>query len=198
MFFWGCEQYGNKGPYPCKSFSVTSTFTSLLLSRESPVSFSSWPSPPSPSCSLPPFALAPAFRPPLRFGGDRHGRRRPLRQPPPLPHPFPPWLPFRSFFLAQETTFDRAIPHQDITSATSWPIIAFRFISPIIEDSRSSTALKKTAIYVHTILFPFIPFFLRLRRTAAKISKTSTVVQTHWPDNGDYPPVKEPAHVSSR
>lgn len=37
------EQYGNKGRYPCKSFSVTSTFEGLLLPREDLLSFDPLP-----------------------------------------------------------------------------------------------------------------------------------------------------------
>ena len=46
--FEAAEQYGNKGRYPCKSFSVTSTFEGLLLPREKPSLLSSLRSVPTP------------------------------------------------------------------------------------------------------------------------------------------------------
>lgn len=63
-------------------------------------------------------------------------------------------------FLAQETTFGRAVPHRSIIFATSWPIIAFRFVPPII-GIRGLRPRRTNAIYVYGFP-PFISPLFRL------------------------------------
>lgn len=185
MFLWGCEQYGNKGRYPCKSFSVTSTSASLLLPREPFLSFSSWLLAAIVSCSpLFTFAPFPSLWFLLRFGGDRRSRRRPPR-PPPLRF-LPPQLLFRPF----------SRPGNNLRPGCS---SSERYFYNVLTDNRFSfcsdrlsgfavVGHRKSAIYVYICIHNFLPFTLPhlTLSNACEISKTSMVVQ--WPDSGDYPP----------